>query len=249
MSSLFQGLAVNGVLPTGPGPAVSWFRGLPFNANGALVVGNGPAVSYQNGVGYNAAGELVGVDSANGTYGAGATSLGVNSELAGGTGTAVVYHQGVPYNSTGGYSTDGGATLAQGVSKNFTLVPAQIDADTVGFNASAGSLSPDHDFAGGAIASITASRLKSAYFGVRTVGDIQLPGLTPPGVMFISGSLTRTTLNWVTFPTKGYFGTLTGIYDYLSANIGVSIPVTLSGTGALAQPAKDRKNATTRSHD
>jgi hypothetical protein len=228
VSSIFQGLVKNGVLPTGPGPAVSWFRSLPFNAAGEIVVGNGPAVAFANGVGFNAAGALVGVNGAYGVYGPGATAAGANGEVAGGTGPAVVYHQGVPYRADGGYSTSGGATLALTVAKNFTLTPAQISATQIGYQLSPlfGTLGPDKLYAGGTIVGMMA--YQTDMVEVRPQGGVRFPGLNPGSIVIIDAPQgIHATLSFV---TNTYSGTYFGIWRYFQGKIGVAIPVTLTGT-------------------
>jgi hypothetical protein len=228
VSSIFQGLVKNGVLPTGPGPIVSSFRSLPFNALGEIVVGNGPAVAYANGVGFNAAGALVGVNGAPGIYGSGAMAQGANGEVAGGTGAAVVYHQGVPYRADGGYATTGGAALALVVTKNFNWTPAQINATQIGYQLSPvfGALGPNTSFAGSSIIAIVG--YQTDMVEVRPQGGVRFPGLNPANVMIIDAPQgIHATLSFV---TNTYSGTYLGIYRYLQGKIGTVVPIVISGT-------------------
>jgi hypothetical protein len=53
--SALNGLAVNGSIPTGAGPVVSWRNGLPFNAAGRLVVTASAPDHWSGGIGFEAA--------------------------------------------------------------------------------------------------------------------------------------------------------------------------------------------------
>lgn len=102
MSALW-GLAVNGSIPYGSGPVVSYRGSAPFNAAGQLVAATsgGLTVRWLNGLPYDANGEVMfqTLDPiAGGFCGLPITA---NRHIAAGLGPVTHYSNGVPFNASG----------------------------------------------------------------------------------------------------------------------------------------------------